>query len=567
MEDCLLITLLPDHEKLSIYGNEKSKKNVVKEDNTSSPSPTRKKKDIISKADKKNTHLKVSVSKHTKRIHILGTTEIRQVNISCNVDSISFAQNLHIDLLSVVSMNIASLDLRNISVRYLALEKCFGTLGADMVKGNRIENLSVHSDCIVKCPFISELKHCKMIKLDRGKKDKNYVYLNDLPMLEEVWATIDNRSGDRVFSNVPNMKKLYICYSKMRDWSFLKEMTKLKTLYISHTSFSDTNLLSGLLNLKTLCVTNTMVDDLKPISHLCIETLYLCNIPARNFDEIQKMRSVGYLTLGGNDIESIEFLENMPNLYQVFLGNNRITCVEPLVTCKKLGWVFINNNFVFDPSPFSRCMKLHCLNMSDNLIFDASTIRDSNAKYKSIPKVNIARNFLSSVPTTKSMKFDHEEVYRYDQIHNLENERYTGVLTNHVNNIMENIEPEEFIHNVPAKLLALIKKDYLSPRTFSGQTFEDIFDRVWQLIYKHESSKIIIKILMKDLKFPCSENRFYTVATSICPFYDEFALCSDIIVDDVHKIVEDSLAQYPDMPYKERVESLRPLIEKAIKYN
>ena len=233
---------------------------------------------------------------------------------------------------------------------------------------------------VTRIDFLKNLHQLKILILNDGVK--NIEVLAELPLLEEL--TYHGKPFSSLpFTNLKNLKKLDIQYSKKIDLMHLSGLTKLEYLDITGiNALQDLNALQTLVNLKVLISKDlTRVKDISALSHLTHLT---------------------QLDLGGCvKIKDIQALARLENLEQLSLWNCQgIQEINALSGCTKLRHVQLDYVPISDISAFSHCPDLESVTLSYTLVSDISPLENAS----NLSEISLSETRISNIEALRNAR-------------------------------------------------------------------------------------------------------------------------------------------------------------------
>jgi internalin A len=272
------------------------------------------------------------------------------------------------------------------------------------LRGKKITNFPKQILGLNKLKTI-DLSYCKISYLPSE--------LNNLTEIETLWL-LDNPIVEikNIETVLNNLTQLSINGTKIKDFSFLKNLKKLKNLsigghsleseklpleilnlktltrlHISQSSITSITGIEKLINLNNLLIFNSkikiipkLIGNLNSLQELWISDSLIKKIPK----EIGNLKNLSTLTLYSNSIVEIpKEIGNLLNLNKLDLHKNTINKIPPEIgKLKNLETLNLSyNNLIVLPTEISRLEKLKNLSTSSNdtLISPPKHIRDTEA--------------------------------------------------------------------------------------------------------------------------------------------------------------------------------------------
>lgn len=130
-------------------------------------------------------------------------------------------------------------------------------------------------------------------------------------------------------------------------------------------------------NLQYLFLDNLNIDSIKFVVDLCnLYELSIDNTITNDLDKITENKNIKSIMLWGKNYTNIDWIKNMDSLEEIGLEGTNITDLTPLLTCKNIKRVDIRNSIVTDLETIALIPKLQNLVLWDNNISDLSPLKD-----------------------------------------------------------------------------------------------------------------------------------------------------------------------------------------------
>lgn len=143
---------------------------------------------------------------------------------------------------------------------------------------------------------------------------------------------------------------------EITDITSLAKLENLAWLYIDGTSVTDVSCLADAEKLN-----NLSVDNMKQPLHL---------------DSLAALTQLKHLSVNGNGLNNLVFVQNMSELSVLEASDNQITDISALTGCKKISYLTLSNNQIGDISPLSDSDgSLENLYLSNNPVSDLEPLR------------------------------------------------------------------------------------------------------------------------------------------------------------------------------------------------
>lgn len=197
-------------------------------------------------------------------------------------------------------------------------------------------------DFLGQCPTLEDVQVIPAFSAE--KFDCSPLY--ELPNLKQLEVqTVNGPGGEKVacvdYSRIPKLEEAVVTGKK--GHRNLDKAEGLRRLWLSQTGLRSLEALKGLKKLEklSLCYERSL-EDISALAELSLRELEIegCG-KIRDFSVLKRLTRLEGLELrGNNELESLEFLRNMPNLREFYVGMNVLdgdlsVCMEiPHVECK-----------------------------------------------------------------------------------------------------------------------------------------------------------------------------------------------------------------------------------------
>lgn len=150
-----------------------------------------------------------------------------------------------------------------------------------------------------------------------------------------------------IFSYMPFLKTLAVCYQEQLSLEELSELAYLEELSLLNDRIEHIEALSSLTHLKRLALGWNRIVDISPLQGL------------------KELESLG---LWNNQITDITYLSDLEHLYYFDIAHNQVSDIQAMSGLTELAEVWINDNAIADISPLDGCSRLNVVHYSDNPI-------------------------------------------------------------------------------------------------------------------------------------------------------------------------------------------------------
>lgn len=149
-----------------------------------------------------------------------------------------------------------------------------------------------------------------------------------------------------------------------------------------------------LVNIRNLYLTFNNISDISPLSSLTkLEKLSLTSNNISDISSLSNLANLKSLTLGNNQISDISTVKDLTSLYNLGLGDNKINNIDVLSNLINLKQLGIENNSIIDVRPLISLSKLEYLLVSGNNIKDISPL----SKHIKLYRLSIDHNQISDL--------------------------------------------------------------------------------------------------------------------------------------------------------------------------
>lgn len=183
------------------------------------------------------------------------------------------------------------------------------------------------------------------------------------------------KAGFSIFSELPNLKGLYVSGCSISDFSFLVNLPQLCELDLNHEKI-DGKILISLPNLSWLSLRWSSFEIENFLGNLQkLEFLDLSYGKLTEPSIIKRLKNLKSLFLHSSGFEDISFLKSLNNLEFLDIHRNNITDYSPLTFLKSLRRLDISENKFVDLKFFDELAQLEYLNFSENRLDEFSFLR------------------------------------------------------------------------------------------------------------------------------------------------------------------------------------------------
>jgi internalin A len=170
---------------------------------------------------------------------------------------------------------------------------------------------------------------------------------------------------------------LNLCFNKISNFSFLKDLPQLSSLDLCGNDISDISFLKDLLQLRSLDLSGNDISDISFLKGLLqLRSLDLSETKISDFSFLKDLLQLSSLTLIGNKISDISFLKDLLQLRSLDLEHNNISDISFLKDLVQLRSLDLSYNNISDISFLKDSLQLRSLDLSQNNISDISFLKD-----------------------------------------------------------------------------------------------------------------------------------------------------------------------------------------------
>ncbi len=255
-------------------------------------------------------------------------TELNLENLGSLTDISSLPTIKNIKKLKLLSLEVEKENVPNINALSMLDEVNIDSDYLQSINGmTHISNLTVDDAYYLKSDILSSLTGVKHLKINIDDEDKTIITaISKLPNLERAEIYLDDMDKYYItpIFNSSTISELSIYNSKHFD----------EVLYIDFSNISENNVLKKL-----------SINDIKVV-----------DINANNDKEMafgvyvdeffKHFKSLEEVEIKNNQIKSLEFVSNLPNLKVLDISENYVSDVSPLIKCSKLQTIKCKNNTI-----------------------------------------------------------------------------------------------------------------------------------------------------------------------------------------------------------------------------
>ncbi|MFK7950026.1 MAG: COR domain-containing protein, partial [Saprospiraceae bacterium] len=236
-------------------------------------------------------------------------------------------------------------------------------------------------------------------------KIKDLSFLKDLTKLKELTLTNHRIKDTEILKNFPQLEKLNLSKNRIINTNGLKELHHLKELKFNSCGLSSLDFISKSKSLQWLEINDNCITDLLPIQEL--SNLEILEINNNNVSDIQALKNLSllrFLEIEKNDISDISMAESFKELVLLKAGNNNIVRIEGLKGLTEITILDLSHNLIEDIPKLEHYEKLSYLNLESNNIVDIKNLLSffqygkttywSNKEY--LPRLDDEENFITT---------------------------------------------------------------------------------------------------------------------------------------------------------------------------
>ncbi|CAL6093126.1 Conserved_hypothetical protein [Hexamita inflata] len=328
---------------------------------------------------------------------------LENLNVSENkqLENCSFERFKKLKQLDISETNRS--DISNLKLPLLRILTLRRNKAIDLSSLHCLENLEELDLSYNITVYINPLQHLKQLQILK----LSYCNLKSVQTLEPLTNLVEldvsgNKNIDlQLLKYLVNLKKLNISKTKTYKIDDLQPLNNLEELNISYNEIANINVLKYFLNLSNLNLTETKIQNIEILQFEQLKEFNISNYPEIDFQPVQKMVLLQKLSLCGNMLENISFLEGLINLEHLNLFNNEnladITPLQYLVNLTNLDISLCEiNNF----SSLQTLVNLEVLDITGNKINNIQHLKD----LVKLTSLNISLNSVQDISVLKKFK-------------------------------------------------------------------------------------------------------------------------------------------------------------------
>ena len=245
----------------------------------------------------------------------------------------SSAASLKLSNCSLTNEHIKSIDFKNMKIGYLKLD--------DNPMLNDLKPLSVLTDSL-----------CGLNISNTGVSDIDFL---------KGFSLLDNLDAENC---------------KLENLNGLSDCDRLTKINVNNNSLKNLKGLEKCIELKKIKAGANSLESLQGIENATIlETVVLSDNQLKDISVLSKSaESLKYVNLDNNEISDISFLNNCSSLKLLEINNNKLTDLKALENLAELNTLCVSNNELESVEGLGFCSKLNYIDLSDNKITDTSDL-------------------------------------------------------------------------------------------------------------------------------------------------------------------------------------------------
>lgn len=198
---------------------------------------------------------------------------------------------------------------------------------------------------------LNELSEVTGLSLAGSKINNLNTIINQLNKLKSL--TYLNLNNNEIIDLAPlkSLKKLTglsILRNKVKNVTPIKELTLLRTLNLGHNNITTIKPLENLSNLRMLWLIRNQVKDIQSLNKLKLTALSLGGNEIENIDFLKFHLNLKTLHLQENQIKNLKILSNLIGLDSLMLQDNQISDLSGLENLKKVKTIALQDNPIKD---------------------------------------------------------------------------------------------------------------------------------------------------------------------------------------------------------------------------
>lgn len=196
---------------------------------------------------------------------------------------------------------------------------------------------------------------------------------------------IQNLATDSdVFSNLVNIKKIYLCGSYRNQFSLddltpLNNIGTLKQLFISNTQIKDLSPLSNHSSLQRLVASSTQISDLSPLRTLkLLQKLVITNTKVNDLSPLRSLTSLEVLELSFIHVSELGSLNGLCLLKQLNISGTNVSELSSISKLSLLQKLNVSYTQVIDLAPLASLTSLQQLNACGTQVCNLDPLKNLN---------------------------------------------------------------------------------------------------------------------------------------------------------------------------------------------
>ncbi len=216
----------------------------------------------------------------------------------------------------------------------------------------------------------------------------------------------DNVDAPITKKDLLQIKTLSIYSGKgINEIAGLEYMTNLEKLTLRESNVTDISAISKLRSLKYVDLTSNSIESIHPIGQLeNINMLFLRDNKISDLTPLSKMKKIKTLDLIGNNIKDIQPLFTLSTMKQLYLANNQISDLNGIDRLNNVELLWIGNNKINNVESISKMSNLIELEIADSEIKDISPLSQLGI----LQVLNLEENYISDISPLSTLTNLHE---------------------------------------------------------------------------------------------------------------------------------------------------------------
>ena len=272
-----------------------------------------------------------------------------------------------------------------------------------------------------------------------GSSLNNFGFLPGLTRLTFLGFESNPATNLTALANLPNLKGLDLSYNSQANFQQLASLTNLTSLYLSGSGITNLSFVQNLKQLTNLSVCANQVMDVSPLTGL--SNLRILNFAENaglvDFSVISTLTNLESLSLNGNSITNLAFLQSQSHLTALNIDANLISSFSPIAGLINLNILSAQQNLLTNTSDLSPLTNLLALNLNQNFISNPTLPQLPNLLISlSLSSNNIATaQPLASLTNLQSLDLSANSITDFSGFAGLSNLSTLSLYANSISNI------------------------------------------------------------------------------------------------------------------------------------